>query len=129
MAKEERSQEVVAQVGLLGHDGSHLFDGNPEDAPGLGGDCRQEHALTGEQAFLAKELARPVRDEHLLLGLAVLIDDVDGAFENHDQVVALVALGEEEVAAFHLSSRRHTGGGSRSAIPQGGVERPARRAA
>jgi hypothetical protein len=62
----------------------------------------KNYALTGQQPFLTKELARPVRDDHLLLGLAVLIDDVDRAFENHDQVVALVAVGEQPVAAFHL---------------------------
>jgi hypothetical protein len=54
--------------------------------------------LSGQQTHLTQELTSPVGGDHALVGLAGVLDDVDGAFQQDDHVVSLVAVGEKDLA-------------------------------
>ena len=97
MPGQEASQQDLAEVGLLGDDDAYLFGRDPQYAPCCAYPRRQEDALTCQQAHLAQELTGPVVDHQRLVGRADLVDDLDAPVENHDQVVLLVALAEEDL--------------------------------
>ncbi|HVC71557.1 MAG TPA: hypothetical protein VNC61_14985 [Acidimicrobiales bacterium] len=52
--------------------------------------------LSGEEADLAQEFRRAVADDDGFGGLAAVLDDVDGAVDEDDEVVGPVAGGEED---------------------------------
>jgi hypothetical protein len=54
--------------------------------------------LLGEDAHLADEFSRPVRDDVNLIGPAVVFNDLGVPMEQYDQVVALVAIREQNLA-------------------------------
>jgi hypothetical protein len=59
----------------------------------------QEHSIC---KLLAEELPRSVRDDQLLFRLSVVVNDVDLALDQDDQVVALITLGEQRITAPNL---------------------------
>ena len=92
MANEEGPQEDLAQVGLLGHDDAHVVGGDPKNASRDAHPGSQEDALSRQQAYFAQEFPGSVVDDQRLVGRAELVDDLDPALEDHNQVVGLVAV-------------------------------------
>jgi hypothetical protein len=46
---------------------------------------------------ITQELARPVRDDRAFIGVAVVLNDFDGALQQDDHVVAAVPVGEQDL--------------------------------
>ena len=46
-----------------------------------------EDGLTGKETHLAQELARPIGNDYALVNLAMVLNDVNRAFEHDDEVV------------------------------------------
>ena len=103
MTQQEGPQDEVAQAWLLRHDPAQLRDRNGEDPPCGGGDGAQEGALPGEHANLAQKLRRTVAGDDPCPRMAVTLDDVGRARQQHDQVVGLVAIGEQHITSSHVA--------------------------
>jgi hypothetical protein len=103
MPEQEGAQDQVAEAGLMGHDGAYLRDGNCQHPPGRCRHRSQVNALPGEHADFAQELCPSVTRDERRTGLAVVLDDLGGPVEHHDQVVGLVPVGEQHVASRHVA--------------------------
>jgi hypothetical protein len=101
VAEQESPQEKVAQAGLLGHDPAQLLDRYGQHPARSGGHGAQERPLPGENADLTEELRGTVAGDDSSLRTAVSLDDVGRAGEQHDQVVVLVAVGEQHLTGRH----------------------------
>jgi hypothetical protein len=101
--EQQSAQQQVAQRGLVRHDPAQLRHRNSEHATRRGGNRAQESALPGEDADLAEELGRAVAGDDARPGVAMILDDVGCPGQQHDQVVVLVAVGEEQVAGPHVA--------------------------
>ncbi len=106
------AQDVLAEVGLLGHDDPQLFNRHAQHTAGGPHHGRQVHPLTGQQALLPEELPLAVGDDHFLFRFSELLDNLDGALEDDDEVIARIAVGEEHVtgADLHLVAVETEGG-------------------
>jgi hypothetical protein len=102
VTEQKRPQDEIAQARLLRHDPAQLCHRNREDPPRGGGDGAEEGALPGEHADLAEELRRTVTGDDGRPWPAVPIHDVGCAREQHDQIVGLVAIGEQHVTSGHV---------------------------
>jgi hypothetical protein len=80
-----------------------LRDRNCENPPCGGGDGAQEGALPGEHADLAEKFRPTVAGDDTCPGMAVTLDDVGRAREQHHQVVGLVAVGEQHIPSSHVA--------------------------
>jgi len=59
--------------------------------------------LPSEHAELAEKLRRTVAGYDTCCGLAVIPDDVRRPREQHNQVVGLVAIGEQHITGIHVA--------------------------
>lgn len=57
-------------------------------------DGRKEDALTSQETYLPEELPCSVRDDDVLSRLSEVLDNLDGALEDDDQVIGLIAVSE-----------------------------------
>jgi hypothetical protein len=101
VTQQEGPQDQVAQPWLLRHDPAQLRDRYRQDPPCGGDDGAEEGALPGQHADLTEKLRRAVTGDHARPRLAVTLDDVGRAREQHDQVVGLVAIGEQHITRSH----------------------------
>ena len=98
---QERAKDQFAEVSFLGHDDLDLFGGDPKNSTVAGDDSAQIHGLSGEEPHFADELTRSVGDDREFVGLSVVLDDSDRAFQDDDHVVGLVAVGEQDLSLPH----------------------------
>ena len=112
VANEHGAQDVLAEVGLLGHDDPHLLNRHAQHTASGPHHGRQVHPLTRQQALFPEELPLAVGDDHFLGRLAEVLDNLDGALEDDDEVIARIAIGEEHVtsADLHLGAVETEGG-------------------
>ena len=102
-ADQEGTQDEIAQRLVVGDDLAQLVDGHDEDLARLDHDGGQEHRLAHEEVQLAEEAPRSVDHEQSLAGRPVGVIDRDLALEDDVEVVAAVALLEQDVAGLDLA--------------------------
>jgi len=98
MPKQEGAQEKLAEERLLIDDLANLGDGHPQYASRGTRHCCQKGSLPRQEADLAEKLSRLVGSDGWVLRSSCLGDDRDLALEQDNQVIALVALGEQHLA-------------------------------
>jgi hypothetical protein len=101
--QQQCPQDQVTQAGLLRHDPAHLRHRNCQHPPCGSGDGAQERALPRQHADLAEKLRRTEAGDHTCPRPAVTLNDVGRAREQHDQVIRLVAIGEQHITRSHLA--------------------------
>jgi hypothetical protein len=102
VTNQQGAQDVLTQVGLLSHDHSHLLDPNAQHAARCSDHGGQKDPLSGQETLLSEEFTGSVGDDQVLLWSPEVLEDVDLALEHDDQVIGLVAVGEEDIALLDL---------------------------
>ena len=103
-AQEERAQDQVAEVRVVGDELAQPFGRHGEDLAVLHDHRGQERSLAGEQIQLAEEAALSVHADRALATAVMALDDRDLARQDHEEVVAGVTLAEEHVAALDATA-------------------------
>jgi hypothetical protein len=103
VAKNERTQNQVAEAGFIGQHDAQLRNGNREESPARGGHCGQVGVLAGKHADLTEELRPTVAGDERGVRVAIPLDDLGGSVQDDDQVIRLVPVGEQDVAGSHVA--------------------------
>jgi hypothetical protein len=101
--EQEGAQDQVAEAGFVGHDAAQPRGGNRQDPPGRGGHRGQVGTLPGEHADLAEELGPAVAGDERGAGTAMVLDDLGGAVQHHDQVIGLVPVSKQHLTRGHVA--------------------------